>query len=248
MQYVTQLHSRSKQDSITHTFNIEEAINTDPTQPNIEPNMGVRNIESTKTPSIDTQNRPEEQNLLPQSQESLSPDPEFLSPDPAREIILRHSQDNQTKQPVNNNNNTTIQEEWIIPNKLLPDETWNLATNSKTQVQNKTQSSHDVNIAHQCKSILKATTPITSNIIENYQKRAYLAANHLAQELGYKTSKKYKAQQYCMTKEYRKLQPLIQQKANHNRKITFQIPNTKKPLHPPRELTETHLIFSLSNA
>ena len=149
MQYVTQLHSRSKQDSITHTFNKEEAINTDPTQPNIEPNTSFRNIESTKNPSIDTQNKPKTQNLLPQGQESLSPDPELLSPDPAREIVLRHSQDNQTKQPVNNNNNTTIQEEWIIPNKLLPDETWNLAPNSKTQVQNKTQSSHDVNIVHQ---------------------------------------------------------------------------------------------------
>ena len=103
--------------------------------------------------------------MLPQSQESLSQDPELLSPDPAREIVLRHSQDNQTKQPVNNNNNTTIQEEWIIPDKLLPDETWNLATNSQTQVGNIAQSSHDVNIAHQCKSILKATTPVTSHII-----------------------------------------------------------------------------------
>ena len=43
----------------------------------------------------------------------------------------------------------------------------------------------------------------------------------------------------------KQLQPLIQQKANHNRKITFQIPNTEKPLHPPTKLTEGHLIFSV---
>merc|ERR1711954_119584 len=103
--------------------------------------------------------------------------PELLSPDPTREVILSHSQNSQITQPVRNNN-TTIQEEWIIPDKILPDETWN-----------PTQSKHDINLAHKCKSILKTTTLITSNIIDHSQKKAYHTASHLAQQLAYKPSK-----------------------------------------------------------
>ena len=150
-----------------------------------------QDIESTETPYIETQDKPKAQNLLSQDQESLSPNPELLSPDPAREIILKHSQDNKEKKTIKNNHDTPIQEEWIIPDEILPNKKWKLATKFKTQIQDKTQSHHNVNIAQQYKSILKATTPITSNIIENYQKRAYLAANPLAHELGYKNSKHY---------------------------------------------------------
>merc|ERR1711954_335166 len=103
----------------------------------------------------------------------------------------RHSQSNQIQQV--SNNNTTIQQEWIIPDEILPDETWNLPTNSKTQ--NTTQSTHDINIAQKCKSISKTTTPITSNIIDDSQKRAYHAASHLAQQLGYKPSIQHETRQ-----------------------------------------------------
>ena len=121
---------------------------------------------------------------------------------------------------------------------------WDSFLNSKTQ--NTTQSTHDINIAQKCKSILKTTTPITSNIIDHSQKKAYHAASHLAQQLGYKSSIQHETRQYLKTKEHiEQLQPLMPQKASHNRKITFQIPDTKKPHHPPATLTEHHLIFSV---
>ena len=58
-------------------------------------------------------------------------DTEILSPDPTREIILRHSQIHKTKQSDNNNQNTPIQEEWIIHDEILPYDQWNLAQKSK---------------------------------------------------------------------------------------------------------------------
>ena len=149
LQYVTQLHSRSKQDSITHTFTNETTASTDSIQPDIDPNTELTHIDFTETPYINTQ-RPETQNSLPL-------DTEILSPDPAREIILRHSQDHKTKQSDNNNHNTSIQEEWIIQNKILPDDKWNSAQKSKTKATNKTQSHNNVYIAHQTKPILKVT-------------------------------------------------------------------------------------------
>merc|ERR1711954_141373 len=101
-----------------------------------------------------------------------------------------------------------------------PDETWN-----------QTQSKHDINLAHKCKSILKTTTPIASNIIYHSQKKAYHTASHLAQQLGYKSAIQNKTQQYLNKKEYiEQLQPFKPQKASHNRRIAFQIPDTKKPL------------------
>merc|ERR1711954_631349 len=157
-----------------------------------------------------------------QHQSSTSPAPvqHQSSPDPAREVILRHSQNSQITQPVRNNN-TTIQEEWIIPDEILPDKTWN-----------PTQSKHDINLAHKGKSILKTTTPITSNIIDHSQKKAYHTASHLAQQLGYKSAIQHETRQYLNTKEHiEQLQPFKPQKASHNRKIAFQTPDTQKP-HP----------------
>ena len=127
LQYVTQLHSRAKQDTITQTLDDKTTAHNNSIQPN-KSTTDLTTIDQTQTPSTNTQ--------YPPTQNLPTEDLELLSPDPAREVILRHSQSNQTTQPVNNNN-TTIQEEWIIPDKILPDKTWNLATNSKTQ--NKTQ-------------------------------------------------------------------------------------------------------------
>merc|ERR1711954_422956 len=171
-----------------------------------------------------------------QHQSSTSPAPvqHQSSTSPAREVILRHSQNSQIIQPVKNNN-TTIQEEWIIPDEILPDETWN-----------PTQSRHDINLAHKCKSILKTTTPITSNIIDHSQKKAYHTASHLAQQLGHKSAIQNETRQYLNTKEYiEQLQPFKPQKASHNKRIAFQIPDTKKPHHPPAKLTEHHFISSV---
>ena len=234
LQYVTQLHSRAKQDTITQMLEDETADHNNPIQPD-NSTTELANIDQTLPSSNNVQN--------PLTQDFPAEDPELLSPDPAREVILRHSQNSQITQPVKNNN-TTIQEEWIIPDEILPDETWNPDTNSKTQ--NTTQSTHDINIAQKCKSILKTTTPITSNIIDHSQKKAYHAASHLAQQLGYKSAIQHETRQYLNTKEYiEQLQPFKPQKASHNRKIAFQIPDTKKPHHPPAILTEHHLIFSV---
>ena len=58
-------------------------------------------------------------------------DTEILSPDPTREILLKHTQNNKTKQSDNHNKNTPIQEEWIIHDKILPDDKWNTAKKTK---------------------------------------------------------------------------------------------------------------------
>ena len=57
LQYVTQLHSRLKQDSITHTLNEEGEINNHQTQPYIEPNTSLTNMKSTDPPNIEEQTK-----------------------------------------------------------------------------------------------------------------------------------------------------------------------------------------------
>ena len=81
----------------------------------------MTNTAPTNPQSIDEQTPSATQDLL------------HLSPDPAREIILKHTQENRTTKPMNNNHSTTIQEEWIIPDEILPDENWNLASKSNTK-------------------------------------------------------------------------------------------------------------------
>ena len=119
----------------------------------------LTNIDQTLPSSNNGQN--------PLTQDFSSEDPKLLSPDPAREVILRHSQNSQITQPVKNNN-TTIQEEWIIPDEILPDEKWDLTSKSKskTRLQDNAPLSNDINIAHHNKSILKATIPINFQFIE----------------------------------------------------------------------------------
>merc|ERR1712081_17130 len=137
LQYVTQLHSRAKQDTITQMLDDETAEHNNPIQHD-NSTTELANIDQTLPSSNNIQN--------PLTQDLPAEDPEILSPDPVREVILRHTQ------PVKNNN-TTIQEEWIIPDKILPDKVWNPDTNSKTQ--NTTQSTH---------THTKTTTPLASNI------------------------------------------------------------------------------------
>ena len=89
-----------------------------------------------------------------------------------REIILRHSQDNKTKQSGNNNTNTPIQEEWIIHDKILPDDKWNAAKKTKTKAIRKTKSHNNVHIAQQTKTILKTTPPVNFQFLEKHQQKA----------------------------------------------------------------------------
>merc|ERR1711954_357460 len=167
LQYVTQLHSRAKQDTLTQTPNDKTTTHNNSIQPN-KSNTDLTNIDPTETTSTNTQNPPTQ--ILPPL------DTEILSPDPTREIILRHSQDNKTKQSDNNNPNTPIQEEWIIHNKILPDDKWNAAKKTKTKATRKTQSHKNVHIAQQTKTILKSTPPVNFQFLEKHQQKAYRTA------------------------------------------------------------------------
>ena len=53
------------------------------------------------------------------------------------------------------------------------------------KIQDKTKSSHNVNIAQQHKSISKTTTPINFQFIEKNQQKAYMTAKRLVETLGY---------------------------------------------------------------
>ena len=95
------------------------------------------------------------------------------------------TQHNNTAQPDSNNHNTSIEEEWITPDEILPDNKWNSAPKSKSKIQNKTQSHYNVQIAHQQKTILKITPPINFKFFEKHQQKAYMAAGRLAKTLGH---------------------------------------------------------------
>ena len=117
LQYVTQLHSRSRQDSITHTLDKGEALHNHQTHPNMESNTELTNIESGYHKNIEEQTPSATQELIP------------LSPHLTREIILKNKNNNKashTYKQNNNTNKTPIQEEWILPDEILPDKKWEL--------------------------------------------------------------------------------------------------------------------------
>ena len=70
------------------------------------------------------------------------------------------------KQSDNNNPNTPIQEEWIIHDKILPDDKWNAAKKTKTKAKRKTKSHNNVHIAQQKKTILKTTPPVNFQFLK----------------------------------------------------------------------------------
>ena len=75
----------------------------------------MTNIESADHQNIEGQTTPATQNLTP------------LSLDPTREIILKNKNDNtanQTNKQNNDNDKRPIQEEWILPDKILPNDKW----------------------------------------------------------------------------------------------------------------------------
>merc|ERR1711954_452905 len=71
-------------------------------------------IDQTITPDTTMQNQ--------QTQDITTLDTEILSPDPTREILLKHTQNNKSKQANNHNTKTPIREEWVIHDEILPDE------------------------------------------------------------------------------------------------------------------------------
>merc|ERR1712112_433477 len=95
LQYVTQLHSRAKQDTITQMLDDETTAHNSPIQPD-NSTTELANIDQTLPSSNNVQN--------PLTQDFPAEDPEILSPDPTREVILRHSQNSQKTQPAKNNN------------------------------------------------------------------------------------------------------------------------------------------------
>ena len=161
--------------------------------------------------------------MLSPNPEPISPNPEdLLSPDAARQIILWHTQHDNTAQPDSNNHNTSIKEEWIIPDEILPDNRWNSAPKSKSKIQNKTQSHYTVQIAQQ-KQILKFTPPVNFQFLEKHQQKAYMAAARLAETLGY-SNKTLPPLKLISTQEHIKyLQQLTPSKVSHNRTVTFYI-------------------------
>ena len=87
----------------------------------MESNTELTNIESGYHQNIEEQTPSATQELIP------------LSPDPTREIILKNKNNNKashTYKQNNNTNKTPIQEEWILPDKILPNEKWELNSTS----------------------------------------------------------------------------------------------------------------------
>ena len=78
LQYVTQLHSRSRQDSVTHTLGEGESVNSQQTQPTKESQTDLINIYSADHQNIEGQTPLATQDLIP------------LSPDPIRDIIIKN--------------------------------------------------------------------------------------------------------------------------------------------------------------
>ena len=95
------------QDKIqSHTLDKGEAVHNHQTQPNMESNTELTNIESGYHQNIEEQTPSATQELIP------------LSSDPTQEIILKNKQENRANHTIkpNSNHNTPIQEDWIIPN------------------------------------------------------------------------------------------------------------------------------------
>ena len=132
------------QDKIqSHTLDKGEAVHNHQTQPNMESNTELTNIESEYHQNIEEQTPSATQELLP------------LSPDLTREIILKNKNNNKasnTYKQNNNTNKTPIQEEWILPDKILPDEKWELKSifESKSK-QNKNGQTSSAKLSHSSK-------------------------------------------------------------------------------------------------
>ena len=105
------------QDKIqSHTLDKGEAVHNHQTQPNMESNTELTNIESGYHQNIEEQTPSATQELIP------------LSPDLTREIILKNKNNNKashTYKQNNNTNKTPIQEEWILPDEIYPMKNWN---------------------------------------------------------------------------------------------------------------------------
>merc|ERR1711954_327452 len=233
LQYVTQLHSRAKQESTT------QQLDDDVTSPNQltqadDQDTNLSNTEQTATPDITLEKQ--------QTQDIPTVDTEILSPDPTREILLKYTPNKASPQTNNPNTQTPIREEWIIQDEILPDNQW------KTQSQN-TRTQHNVNIAQQTQSILKKTPPVNFQFIDRHQSRAYTKATHLANTLGSNSPHKLKPIKSISTKKHmRYFQQLNPSKASHNRKVHFDIlEHTNNNSKRKSIITEEDLIFSVLN-
>ena len=213
---------------------------TTPPNNSIQPDNSdadLTTIDQTNNPSTSMQN--------PQKQDITTLDTEILSPDPTREILLRHTQNNKTKQSDNHNKNTPIQEEWIIHDKILPDDKWNTAKKTKR----KTKAKNNIHMVQQTQTILKATPPINFQFLEKHQQKAYTKAANLAETLGYTNSRLQKLKLISTQEHMKHLQQLTHSKISHNRTVTFNITeHTNKDGNSNKNIiTKEDLIFSVLN-
>ena len=103
-----------------------------------------------------------------QTQDITTLDTEILSPDPTREILLKYTPNDKSKQTNNHNTKNPIREEWAIQDEILSDNKWNKAKKTKRKAKTK----NDVNIAQQTQTILKTTPPIDIQFLDNHQQKA----------------------------------------------------------------------------
>ena len=133
LQYVTQLHSRAKQETTTQQLDDDMTPPSQLTQAD-DQDTNLSNTEQVPTPDNTSQRQ--------QTQDIPTVDTEILSPDPTREILLKYTPNKASPQTNNPNTQTPIREEWIIQDEILPDNQWNKAKQSQ-----KTRTQHNVNIA-----------------------------------------------------------------------------------------------------
>ena len=131
---------------MTQTSHDETTPPNNSTQPNTL-DADLSTIDQPNTPATTMQN--------PQTQGITTLDTEILSPDPTREILLKYTQNDKSKQTNNHNTKTPIWEEWVIHDEILPDDKWNTAKKSKR----KTKTHNNIHIVQQTQTILKATPP-----------------------------------------------------------------------------------------
>merc|ERR1711954_597473 len=103
LQYVTQLHSRAKQETTTQQLNDKISPPNQLTQTGAK-ETNLLDIEQTITPDTTVQNQ--------QTQDMPTLDTEILSPDLTREILLKYTPNSASKQTDNPNTQTPIREEW----------------------------------------------------------------------------------------------------------------------------------------